>query len=188
MRSYDADTLAIINGPVVPLALLVEILFTPAVRLCSGAVTLQHGADLYYGTGVLGAVEAVRDEVQGTQGLRFTLSGVPSESLALALSEDLRGKPCAVKLAILRPDTQAISRVETIFTGTLDQMPITHGAESSTVGVVVVHRGETYRRSKPLRYTDADQQRLFPGDTSLRFVQSQAQVQDTWPAASYYER
>lgn len=188
MRTIASAALTVLQGPVVPMALLVALGFSTPVRLCTASVTLQWGADLFFGTGSLGAVERVRDEVSGTQALRFTLSGVPSDSLAAALAEDVRGRSCSIRLAILDPATHAVLDAPLVFTGELDQMPITHGPQTSTVGVVASHRGETYRRGKPLRYTEGDQQRLFPGDTSLRYVLSQAQVQDVWPAASFYRR
>lgn len=188
MRSIAAPAVAVLNGPVVPLVLLLELGFTAAVRLCTGSVAVQYGADLYYGTGTLGAVEPVTDELQSTTGLRFTLSGVPLDSIALALSEAVRGTSCTLRAAILDPTTHAVLDAPLVFTGTLDSMPITHGADSATIGVVAIHRGDTYRRPKPLRYTDGDQQRLFSGDTSMRYVLSQAQTQDVWPAAGYFRQ
>lgn len=185
MRSLSAPERTALASGAVGLAVLVDLGFTPPVRLCSGSVTLQVGADLYFGTGVLGAMEAVSDEVQGTQQLRFSISGVPSESLALALGEQVRGTACTVRLAILDAETHALLGTQLIFAGELDQMPISHGAETSTVGVIAVHRGETYRRPKPLRYTDNDQQLISPGDTSCRYVLSQSQVQDVWPSAAF---
>lgn len=185
MRTVAAPAQAVLAGPVVPLCLLLELAFSPTpVRLCSGAVAIDYGGQLYYGTGSLGAVEPVADEVQSTQGLRFTLSGVPLDSIALALSETVRGTPCTLRLAILDPATHAVLDASLLFTGTLDTMAIQHGPDSATIGVVAMHRGDTFRRPKPLRYTDGDQQRLFPGDTSMRYVLSQAQTQDVWPAAS----
>lgn len=188
MRSLSAPAIAALSGAAVPLVVLVELGFTPAIRLCSGSVAVQFGADLYFGTGTLGAVQAVRDEIQSTQALQFALSGVPSESIALALGEDVRGKTCTVRLAVLDPNTHAVLDAQPIFTGTLDQMPITQGQDTCTIGVVAIHRGDTYRRPKQLRYTPGDQQTLFAGDTSMRYVLSQAQVQDVWPAASFFRQ
>ncbi len=188
MRSVSAPAQAVLAGPVVPLCLLLELAFAPVVRLCTGAVTIEYGSQLYFGTGSLGAVEAVTDEVQSTTGLRFTLSGVPLDSIALALAETVRGTACTLRSAILDPATHAVLDAPIVFTGTLDSMPITHGIDDATIGVVAIHRGDTFRRPKPLRYTDGDQQRLFPGDTSMRYVLSQAQVQDVWPAASYFKQ
>lgn len=188
MRTVAPAAQAVLAGPVVPLCLLLELAFSPAVRLCTASVTIEYASQLYFGTGTLGAVEAVTDEVQGTAGLRFTLSAVPLDSIALALSEFVRGTPCTLRSAILDPTTHAVLDAPILFTGNLDLMPVDHGTESATIAAVVVHRGTTYARPKPLRYTDGDQQRLYPGDTSLRYVLSQAQVQDTWPSAGYFKQ
>lgn len=188
MRTITSDALTVLSGPAMGLALLVQMSFSPVVRLASGSVAIQYDGQLYYGAGALGAVEAVRDEVNSTQGLRFTLSGVPSEYVALALQEEARGVACTVRLAVLHPDTHALMDAPLLWSGTLDQMPIAYGNTTSTIGVSGVHKGALLRRPKPLRYTDGDQQRLHAGDTSLRFVVSQSQKQDVWPAASYLRR
>jgi len=188
VRAVALAAQAVLAGPVVPMALLLELAFSPAVRLCTGSVAIEWGGQLYFGTGTLGAVEPVADEVQGTVGLRFTLSGVPLDSIALALSEQVRGTGCVMRAAILDPATHAVLDAPTVFTGTLDTMGVSHGADDCTIAVSAIHRGETYRRPKPLRYTDGDQQRLYPGDTSLRYVLSQAQTQIVWPAASYFRQ
>jgi hypothetical protein len=188
MRAVSTAAQAVLSGSVVPIALLLELDFSPAVRLCTGAVAIEWAAQLYYGTGTLGAVEQVADEVQGTTGLRFTLSGVPQDSLALALGETVRGTACVLRSVILDPDTHAVLDAPVLFTGELDLMPISHGVEDCTIAVTAIHRGDTYRRPKPLRYTDGDQQRLHAGDTSMRYVLSQAQKQDVWPAASYFKQ
>lgn len=188
MRSLSASVLAALSGPVVPVALLLQMDFTTPVRLASAAVAIDYGGNTYYAAGTLGSVDAVVDEISGTQQLRFGLSGVASDVLALALGEDVRGVACELRLAVLDPATYAVLDAPLLFTGTLDQMPIQHGASTSTVGVVAIHRGDTYRRPKPLRYTDGDQQLLHPGDTSMRYVLSQSQAQDVWPAASYFRQ
>jgi hypothetical protein len=188
VRTVAPAAQAVLAGPVVPMALLLELAFSPVVRLCTGSVAIEWAGQLYFGTGTLGAVESVADEVQSTQGLRFTLSGVPQDSIALALSEQVRGTACVMRAAILDPDTHAVLDAPTVFTGVLDTMAVTHGADDCTIAVSVIHRGDVYRRPKPLRYTDNDQQRLFPGDTSLRYVLSQAQAPIVWPAASYFRQ
>ena len=76
----------------------------------------------------------------------------------------------------------------TVWAGTLDQMPISRGVNTSTIGVTALHRGATFRNPKPLRYTDSDQQQVSAGDTSMRYVVSQSQHQDIWPAASFFRQ
>lgn len=189
MRTITTEAAEVLAGPRMALALLVQMSFDPPVRLASGSVAIEYAGQLYYGAGALGTVEPIVDAVDsGTQGLRFTLSGVPSEYVALALQESARGVACSVRLAVLHPDTQALVDAPLIWAGTLDQMPISRGATTSAVGVSAVHKGALLRRAKPLRYTDGDQQRLYPGDSCLRFLVSQAQKQDVWPAASFLRK
>lgn len=186
MRSLTTAARNALMGSSVPVAMLMELLTTPAVRLCSASASLTVGADTYLGQGSLGGVEAVVDSAGGGQALRFALSGVPSDLIALALSEDVRGKVVNLRLAVLDPATHAVLDSPLLRPGAVDQMVINHGPETSTIGVTSVHRSETFRRPKPLRYTDNDQQLVESGDTSMRYIVSQAQVQDVWPAASYF--
>lgn len=189
MRTITTDAADVLAGPRMGLALLVHMAFGTAVRLASGSVAISHDGQLYYGAGALGSVEAITDAVDNTtQGLRFTLSGVPSEYVSLALQDTARGVACNVRLAVLHPDTHALVDAPLIWSGVLDQMAISYGAGSCSIGVSAIHKGALLRRPKPLRYTDGDQQRLFTGDTSLRFLVSQSQKQDVWPAASYLRK
>lgn len=189
MRTITTDAVDVLAGPRMGLAILVAMDFSSPVRLASGAVAIEYLGQLYYGAGALGSVEPIADDMgSGTQGLHFTLSGVPSDLIALALRDDARGVACSVRLAVLHPDTHALVDAPLMWSGTLDQMPITWGPVTSTIGVTAIHKGALLRRPKPLRYTDGDQQRLYPGDTSLRFLISQSQKQDVWPAASFLRK
>jgi hypothetical protein len=151
-------------------------------------VTINWNSNDWIGAGNLGAVEEIDDKVAEQKGLKFSLSGVPSALLAVALAEPIRNKSCSVYVCVLDATTHAVLDVPTVWTGTLDQMTVTQNAGSCVIGVSAEHPGATYGRPKPLRYTDADQQAIFPGDTSLRFVVDQSQKQDTWPAASFFRK
>lgn len=185
MRALTPGAIAGLSGPAVALAVLVDMAFDSPLRMASGSAAIDVGGVLYFGAGNLGSVDAVRDEAGQTQGLKFALSGVPSVNIALALGLDVQGRACTVRVALCDPATWAVLDTPVAWTGTLDQMPISHGAETATIGVVAMHRGETFRRPKPLRYTDGDQQRLVPGDTSCQYIVSQSQHQDVWPAAAW---
>lgn len=188
MRTLTVAAQAVLSGPVVPMVLLVEMGYTPTpIALASGAASIQVGATLYTGAGALGSVEPIKDVPGDAAGLRFSLSGVPSDHIALALAETTRGVACTVRLAVLDPDTHAVVDSPTVWTGNLDQMPISLGA-SASIGVTALHRGQTFRRPKPLRYTDGDQQALYAGDTSMRYVLSQSQHKDIWPAAAFFQQ
>jgi hypothetical protein len=191
VRSLSSTGLATIaSGATPPTILLLPMETNPVVRLNSTPFTVSYGGLDWLGAGNFGSVEPVSDAPGDEGALRFTLSGVPADSIALALGDapDTKGAGVTLSLALLDPATKAISDVLQLFRGYIDQMPISYGAESASISVICSHRGETFSRPKPLRNTDADQQKLYPGDTSRRFVVSQSQVQDVWPAASYFRQ
>ena len=185
MRTIDPAAAAVVGGVSV---LLVEMLLTTPTRMCSATQAITYGGNEYLAIGHLGAVETIDDSPGEIKSMRFILNGVSNDLLAVALAEPIRGKAVYMRLAILDPDTHAVLDAPLIWSGTLDQMPIQMGKESSVISVTAEHRGATYARPKPLRYADGDQQRLHPGDTSLRFTTSQANHQDVWPAAAFFRQ
>lgn len=191
MRSLSSTGLATIANIALPPTFMLLLMETnPVVRLNSTPVTVSYGGFDWLGAGNFGTVEPVSDVPSDESALRFTLSGVPADSIALALGDapDTKGARVTLSLALLDPATKAVTDVLQLFRGYVDQMPISYGAESASIGVICSHRGETFSRPKPLRNTDGDQQKLYPGDTSRRFVVDQSQVQDVWPAASFFRQ
>lgn len=181
MRSLTAGALTVLSHERPPVILLVEMMFSPPVRVATSAVHVEWGGHTWLGAGPLGAVEPVQDTAGDATGLRFTLSGVPSESIALALGQSARNKACRVYLALLNPDTHAIEDVSTLGLFVLDQLTVA----GPTIGVSAHSLARVFARPKPLRYTDADQQRVSAGDRALEFLVSQSTHQDIWPAASW---
>jgi hypothetical protein len=186
MRSLASNAVTALNGGRVALALLVEMQLTATLRLNTSGQTINHNGNDWIAAGSLGTIEEIADTSAEHAPLRFSLSGVPSSNLAIALSEPIRNKPCFVWLAVLDADTQVVLDTPLSWSGTLDNMTITQSGETCVISVSAEHAATGYARPKPLRYTDADQQKLYPGDTSMRFIASQAQHQDIWPAASFF--
>lgn len=185
MRSLLAASIAALSGPNPALVLLLEMQYATPLYVNSSAVAIEWSGRTYLGAGALGAVDAVRDTAGEITSLKFVLSGVPSDAIALALGESARNRPCSLRLAILHPDTYAVIEAPLIFSGVLDQTAINEGGETATVAVTAVHMGALLARRKSLLYTDADQKKLYPTDTSLRFVVSQSQKKDVWPASNW---
>lgn len=186
MRTISAPGAALLGGQWT-LALLIELQLTVPVYLATCRDSIVWAGNTYVG-GKQTAVSELKDAGGEIVGLRFGLSGVPSSMIAIALAEPIQGKLARLSLAMMTPTTQAITDVIELWTGTLDQMPITESGDFATVNVTAEHRGMTYSRPKGILYSDAEQQRLFVGDKSLEFLASQAQHQDVWPAASYFKQ
>ena len=87
--------------------------------------------------------------------------------IALALGESARNKSCVVYLAVLDPVTHAVADVQTLWRGTLDQMPVSEDGSSSVISVTALHRAKLFQRVKPLRYTDGDQQKGCPARAGM---------------------
>lgn len=187
MRAINA-TPASWLGNRLGLALLAEMDFASGMLYATSApIDIAWNGNTYLGGRQVG-VEEVKDQGGEVQGLRFNLSGVPSEMIALALAESLQGRSVVLRVALLDPDTHAIGDVLQIWSGSMDQMPVRHGAQTSSITVTAEHRGIAFARPKPLRYSDADQRRVFPGDRALEFLISQAQQPDIWPSAEYFKK
>jgi hypothetical protein len=189
MRALTAPAVTALSGDSLVLVVLVEMMLTLPVRVCSASVPVVYNGNTYLGAGTLGSVEAVDDSPGEFKNLVFTLAGVANDLLSVALNEPIRGKLVRVRNAILDPATGVILDAPLFWTGALDQMPIELGKEASTISVTAEHRGVTFGRPKPLNYTDADQRRITIGtDTSLKTIQSQSTHNDVWPNASFGRR
>jgi hypothetical protein len=186
MRTIAPAAAAALAGQAVPLIGLLDLLFDIPVRLSTTPFDVVYGGNTYKGVGNLGSIDQVDDSPGEYKAMKFTLSGVNNDTLAIALNQEIHNVAAQFRLGVMDPVTTAILDAPLVWTGTLDQMPIEFGAQTSSIAVTAEHRGATFARPKPLRYADLDQQRLFPGDTSMRFVVSQSQHKLVWPAASYF--
>ena len=188
MRTLTTGARTVLAGAEPVLGLLLELLTTPTVRLCTFGQPIDWNGHTWLAAGSLGQVEPVRDSAGAGDGLRFTLTHVPPEYLSLALGTSVRNDAANLYLAILNPATHASEDVSLVGAYVLDQTSIVEGVGEGALGVTALPLSSVFARPKPLRYTDADQQRLYPGDKSLQYVVSQSTHKDVWPAASYFRR
>lgn len=169
------------------LALLIEMLLAEPLRVTTASIDIEHGGFTWIGGRGI-TVDKVLEQGGEVQAMRFSLSGVPSEMLAVALGTQIQGRRVRAYTALMDPDTQAIVDVMPLWSGTLDQMPINHGTESSVVSVTAEHVAIAMSRPHGARYTDADQRRLYPGDRCLEYLVAQATHQDVWPSAAFFRQ
>lgn len=181
MRTLTSGAQSVLAGSHVPAVLLIEMSFSPVLRVTTAGADIVYGGNTYTGVGSLGAVEPVKDSTSETTGLTFTLSGVPSANLSLALGVSARGKTCSIRLGILNATTYAIEDAPLLGTFILDQMTIA----GSTISVSCQPMRRLFAMPKFLRYTDGDQQIVSAGDRALEYLTSQAVTKDIWPAASW---
>lgn len=188
MRTLSTAGLAALSGSSIGVTLLIEMDLDSTVYLSMSGVDFEYGGHTWVGAASVGSIDEVRDSAGERQSLKMTLSSVPTSLLSLALGSPVRGKSLKIYEALLDPGTYAVLDAPLVWSGSLDAMSIEENGQSGTISVTAEHRGTTFARVKPLRYTDGDQQRLYAGDRSMQFVVSQANHRDVWPAAAFFRQ
>lgn len=171
------------------------------LRLWTGVGTLVFEGQSWVGTGTLLNVTSIEETTEiAVRGATLTLSGVPSEVISLALTEPYHGRVAKVYFGlfqkgelllesgayILFPDgarilleDQKTSLIE-IFSGYMDQMNISEGADTSTVELKVENKLVDLERPRVARYTSAFQKARFPNDKGFDFVESLQDQKLVW--------
>jgi hypothetical protein len=184
----STDALAALLQPTVPLAMLIDMDLSEPFRLNTTAWNLEWGGETYVGAGAVGRIEEMESAPGEIKGLRFTINGVPSELLALALAEPVQGKAVTVSTAIFSNSSYLVLDVVPEWLGRLDTMTINEEGDKATIIVTAEHVGIDLLRSNALRYSHADQMRLYPGDRSFEYVSDQSDKPIVWPSREFYKQ
>jgi hypothetical protein len=185
MRTLTTGEATALASSPCPLAILVEMDLTSPLNLCTASIDLTIGGTTYLGAAGLGKIEVIQDSPSEIKQIRFELSGVPSASIALALSEPVQGKAVRIKLAIFDPTTYAVLSARLRWAGRLDVMAIQDGPGSATIQVTAEHAAIDLLRPTMSYYSDSEQRRLYSSDPSLQFMADQVEQKITWPAATW---
>lgn len=183
-RDLPSAVATAIAAKVVPLAFFAEFEFSSeTLRMWSGRGNKSWNGHTWIGAGEFGGISPADETSEiGASGLAFTLSGVPNELRALALADAYRGRNCRAWIAILNAE-EAVTGAYQFFGGRMDVMTITGAGETSRISVQAESRMIDLFRARVSRYTDAEQQRRYPGDTSLSRVAKLAERPLPWGQA-----
>lgn len=203
----DAST----KASVVPF-FAVELLFDSPNQLLfwSGYGDLTIDGQTYTGAGDLLKVSDVRESSDiAANGATLSMSGIPSELIALAINEPYQGRICKVKFGLIDYElaeeaflltedgeyltTEAGELIDIsvkqpanyfdLFVGYMDQMNIHEGPQYSTISLSVESKLIDLEKPNNARYTDNYQQSQYPGDLAFEFV-NRIQGEDlTWTIA-----
>lgn len=171
-RDLTAGMVTDITAPVVSMALAAEFDFAGGmVRVWTGAGTLTWNTYSWTGIGDLGGISPIREpDSTEAAGVTFSLSGIPSSLISLALGDNYRGRACRCWLLTVDHSGPTVQESSQRFAGRMDTMTIDEGAETSTISISAESHLVDLTRPRATRYTDAEQQRLFPGDLGLEYV------------------
>lgn len=203
-RDLTAQTLEAIQEDVVYPFFAVELLFdnqnTLRMWTGQGTLVLQDGTQ-WVGLGTLLNISTVEETSEiAVKGAVLTLTGVASETLSLALSQPYQGRVCNIYFGtllkgliqqendsyILLQDGGRIYLQESsktlneIFSGYMDQMNISEGADTSTIELTVENKLIDLERARVARFTSAYQKSVYSGDRGLDFVESLQDKEISW--------
>ena len=162
---------ALQSDSVKPIVLVAAYFDTGTTRLWSGTGELTWNSQTWSGTGGLlniGTIEEPR-EIKAN-GIRVSLSGIPAELLALALSDEYQGRALEVYLGALSETYSVITDPVILFRGLMDIMSIAENGDTATITLTVENRLIDLERSRTSRYTAEDQNIKYPADRGFDFV------------------
>lgn len=98
------------------------------------------------------------------------LSGVPTALVYEALTDDYQGRACSVMFGALSPTAGLVASPITVFSGRMDVMQLSDDGQTSQITMTAENKLIDFKRTREIRYTDEEQQRLYSGDLGLEFV------------------
>lgn len=188
MRSLTGPTVAALSGQMLSIVQLVYMQFPGLpIALNSSNRPLVFEGVTYLGAAGLGSVNAIEDSPGEIKGLQLSMSGVPSEYLALALDDAaiVQGAPLTIRLAILDATNQIIE-APIDWDGKVDTMSIEEDGETCSIAVTAESTAVDLLRGNALTTSNADQQYLYPGDLAFQYVESQANIPVVWPTKQLF--
>lgn len=164
-------------------AILIEMLFdSGALRLTNAPWDVVVGADTYYRINRPSYIRALSESVGSMEGLEFGLSGINTGIVDIAGLEPAKGREVNLYKVYLGADSnQAIGSPVLYWVGRIRSMPIVETNSEASITVQVEHYDAQLSRPAPLRYNNADQQRLYPGDLGCEFAEELAEKKIVWP-------
>lgn len=165
---------------------LVEMqLASGTLYVCGAAHDVAWGGNTYLSARGLGQIDEIEETDAEVRGLAFVLQGVTPDIIALALTDQSQGRPVIVRHAVLNGATLEVD--PNVWTGRIDTIQIIDGP-TPAVRVTAEHRLVAWQTPQPVRFSDADQQRLFPGDLFFSHAEATTNAVLVWPAKQFFER
>jgi len=150
---------------------------TETILIHTGVGELVIDGETYEGAGTLLTISDIEDAVDlKSSGVTFALSGMNTDVLGYALTENYQNRLATLKMAFLSGGTDHVVGAMDIYIGRMTQISIADNPNAgATISVQTENRLIDLRRPSNFRYTKESQNHLYPGDTSLDEV---AKIQD----------
>lgn len=206
MRNLTPDMATEFAGKSVEPTLMAELFFdSQTLRFWTGIGNLDYNGNTFTGLGNFVGISPI-EETQDIQakGLVFTLSGIPSSTIALSLNERVRGRPFRLYLAATNVaqyveledgsgdvgledgsgkvllENQFINAPYRLFSGLMDYMEFTDNGQTAEIRLSVENILIIGQRTKLQRYTMEDQRKYYPNDKGLEYINQLQDKEVVW--------
>jgi len=181
-RTIDVATQAASEADTIQPVYFVKLEFDSAdVNFHSQIGDITFAGDTYTGTGRLGGIDQVNEDSElARTPINVTLSGIPTDLVAILLNEQYQSRPATVYLGFLDLTTRVlVADPIVLYRGLMDTPTIQQGPTLS-ISLSIESRFAQWDRPLSRRYNNADQQARFPGDKGLEFVEQATDKQIPW--------
>jgi len=180
-RELASLTAAAAEAPVARPVFLVRLDFASGiVRAASTPFDIEWDGETYLGLGTLGAISAVQEgaELQG-YAVALTLSGIPSDLVALALNDQYQGRDARVWLGLLDDQHQLVGVPLLLFRGRMDTVDMELG-QTASITLTIQSCLADWERPRLRRYSSEDQKSEYPDDRGLEYISQMAEKTIYW--------
>tara|TARA_R110002074_G_scaffold203337_1_gene371199 strand:- start:117 stop:677 length:561 start_codon:yes stop_codon:yes gene_type:complete len=150
------------------------------VFLNSSDRDITWGGNSYIGSGTIGTLSDIEETAElQANGIKLTLSGIPSTYVSIALTTEYQGSTATEYLGFLNNDYVLVDDPFIIFVGKVDTMSISL-SDTATIELEIENRLVDWERPRISRFTNEEQQNLYSGDKGFEFVDSVAEKELFW--------
>lgn len=173
-RQMPAAMDAEVAKPELAPILLAEIGFSSGTLYAwTGYGDLVWGGKTYIGTGTLGKVEPATDTSDlSAAGCVYTMEGISTANLSLAIGDTMQGLPAKLYLGCLDAYGHLISDPVQIRSDLTDVPKIEESGETCSISITCENKLSRLFTPASRRYTPDDQSIDYPGDRGFDYVAS----------------
>lgn len=183
-----SKTLTTTNANVLDDSVIVPVHFIK-IEYLSGTLFLNTSdrdivfdGETYVGGSGIANISSIEEsqELQAT-GIRLTVSGVSVSNVSIALTENFKNVDATLYLGFLNSTNYTLHDDPfVIFKGKVDTQDLQVDEETATIVIEIENRLIDWERPRIKRYTNNDQQKKYPGDRGLEFIQELVEKELFW--------
>lgn len=184
--NLDSATLTALAAANVTMFALVELDFDGGrVYLADLPFDIVWDGNTYQGAAGIGTIEPITESDAEAKGIVLTLSAVATEAIATALTEEVQGRECLVRLAIVDGTTLRVDPC--VWRGVMDVMQLEDDGEQQLLRVTAEHQMIAWQQPSGALFSDAEQQARYSGDKFFAYAAQIAEATIVWPSAAFFK-